>query len=314
MSKTETGHWPISRIMEGISFSSQLIQYAITGVTVGSIYALVAIGFNIIYNVTEIINFAQGEFVMLGGLFMVFFATVVQIPLPLAFFLTLTVVIAIGVMMERFAIFPAKNASVLTMIIITIACSILLKGAAMYGWGKDPFMLAPFSDRKAFVFMGAAVFPQSLWVLGTTLIVVFLLTFFYKRTRFGRAMIASSDNPDAAQLMGIDVKTMVMVSFGLSAAVGAVAGIVITPISLMEYDRGALLGLKGFGAAVLGGLGHFYGAVVAGFMVGLMESFCAGLISSGYKDAAALLVLLLVLFLRPSGLFGSKEVMKMKEF
>lgn len=314
MSKTETGHWPISRIMEGISFSSQLIQYAITGVTVGSIYALVAIGFNIIYNVTAIINFAQGEFVMLGGLFMVFFATVVQLPLPLAFFLTLTVVIAIGVMMERFAIFPAKNASVLTMIIITIACSILLKGAAMYGWGKDPFMLAPFSDRKAFVFMGAVVFPQSLWVLGTTLIVVFLLTFFYKRTRFGRAMIASSDNPDAAQLMGIDVKTMVMVSFGLSAAVGAVAGIVITPISLMEYDRGALLGLKGFGAAVLGGLGHFYGAVVAGFMVGLMESFCAGLISSGYKDAAALLVLLLVLFLRPSGLFGSKEVMKMKEF
>lgn len=300
--------------MEGISFSSQLIQYAITGVTVGSIYALVAIGFNIIYNVTAIINFAQGEFVMLGGLFMVFFATVVQIPLPLAFFLTLTVVIAIGVMMERFAIFPAKNASVLTMIIITIACSILLKGAAMYGWGKDPFMLAPFSDRKAFVFMGAVVFPQSLWVLGTTFIVVFLLTFFYKRTRFGRAMIASSDNPDAAQLMGIDVKTMVMVSFGLSAAVGAVAGIVITPISLMEYDRGALLGLKGFGAAVLGGLGHFYGAVVAGFMVGLMESFCAGLISSGYKDAAALLVLLLVLFLRPSGLFGSKEVMKMKEF
>lgn len=314
MSKTETGHWPISRIMEGISFSSQLIQYAITGVTVGSIYALVAIGFNIIYNVTAIINFAQGEFVMLGGLFMVFFATVVQLPLPLAFFLTLTVVIAIGVMMERFAIFPAKNASVLTMIIITIACSILLKGAAMYGWGKDPFMLAPFSDRKAFFFMGAVVFPQSLWVLGTTLIVVFLLTFFYKRTRFGRAMIASSDNPDAAQLMGIDVKTMVMVSFGLSAAVGAVAGIVITPISLMEYDRGALLGLKGFGAAVLGGLGHFYGAVVAGFMVGLMESFCAGLISSGYKDAAALLVLLLVLFLRPSGLFGSKEVMKMKEF
>jgi len=162
--------------------------------------------------------------------------------------------------------------------------------------------------------MGAAVFPQSLWVMGTTLIVVFLLTFFYKRTRFGRAMIASSDNPDAAQLMGIDVKTMVMVSFCLSAAVGAVAGIVIAPISLMEYDRGALLGLKGFGAAVLGGLGHFYGAVVAGFMVGLMESFCAGLISSGYKDAAALLVLLLVLFLRPSGLFGSKEVMKMKEF
>lgn len=300
--------------MEQITLSGQLIQYAVTGLTVGSIYALVAIGFNIIYNVTEIINFAQGEFVMLGGLFMVFFATVLHMALPLAFLMTVIAVMATGVMMERFAIFPAKNASVLTMIIITIACSILLKGAAMYGWGKDPFTLPPFTDRKPLLFMGAAIFPQSIWVVVTTLVVVFFLTMFFKRTKFGKAMIASSDNKEAAQLMGIDVKTMVMVSFGLSAAVGAVAGMVITPISLMEYDRGALLGLKGFGAAVLGGLGHFYGAVVAGFMVGLIESFCAGLISSGYKDAAALLVLLLVLFVKPSGLFGSKEVMKMKEF
>jgi len=300
--------------VEQITLSGQLVQYAITGLTVGSIYALVAIGFNIIYNVTEIINFAQGEFVMLGGLFMVFFARVLDMPVPLAFLMTIAVVMAIGIMMERFAIFPAKNASVLTMIIITIACSILLKGAAMYGWGKDPFTLPPFTDRKPFVFMGAAVFPQSIWVVVTTLVVVFFLTMFFKRTKFGKAMIASSDNRDAAQLMGINVKTMVMVSFGLSAAVGAVAGVVITPISLMEYDRGTLLGLKGFGAAVLGGLGHFYGAVAAGFIVGLIESFCAGLVSSGYKDAAALLVLLLVLFVKPSGLFGSKEVMKMKEF
>jgi len=300
--------------MEQITLSGQLIQYAVTGLTVGSIYALVAIGFNIIYNVTEIINFAQGEFVMLGGLFMVFFATVLDMALPLAFLMTMTAVMATGIMMERLAIFPAKNASVLTMIIITIACSILLKGAAMYGWGKDPFTLPPFTDRKPFVFMGAAVFPQSIWVVVTTLVVVFFLTMFFKRTKFGKAMIASSDNRDAAQLMGIDVKTMVMLSFGLSAAIGAVAGMVITPISLMEYDRGALLGLKGFGAAVLGGLGHFYGAVVAGFTVGLIESFCAGLLSSGYKDAAGLLVLLLVLFVKPSGLFGSKEVMKMKEF
>jgi branched-chain amino acid transport system permease protein len=300
--------------MDEFTIVGQLIQYAVTGLTVGSIYALVAIGFNIIYNVTEIINFAQGEFVMLGGLFMVFFVSVTNMALPLAFLLTVTVVVLVGVMMERFAIFPAKNASVLTMIIITIACSILLKGAAMYGWGKDPFSLPPFTDIKPFMLCGAAIFPQSLWVFGTTLVIVFALTYFFKQTRFGRAMIASSDNREAAQLMGIDVKTMIMVSFGLSAAIGAVAGIVVTPISLMEYDRGALLGLKGFGAAVLGGLGHFYGAVIAGFLLGLLESFCAGLISSGYKDAAALLVLLLALFLKPSGLFGSEEVMKMKDF
>ena len=300
--------------MGHISLGGEIFQYAVTGVTVGSIYALVAIGFNIIYNVTEIINFAQGEFVMLGGLFMVFFAATLGFPLPLAFVFTITVVMVLGLMMERFCIFPAKSASVLTMIIITLACSILLKGAAMYGWGKDPFVLAPFTDREPFVVWGAAIFPQSLWVIGTTLVVVFLLTLFFKHSRFGKAMIASSDNRDAAQLMGIDVKTMIMVSFGFSAAIGAVAGVVITPISLMEYDRGALLGLKGFGAAALGGLGHFYGAVVAGVIVGLVESFCAGLLSSGYKDAAALLILLLVLFLKPSGLFGSREVMEIKEF
>ncbi len=300
--------------MGQISLGGELLQYAITGLTVGSIYALVAIGFDIIYNVTEIINFAQGEFVMLGGLLMVFFAATLSFPLPLAFLLTVAGVTALGVMMERFCIFPAKNASVLTTIIITLACSILLKGAAMYGWGKDPFVLAPFTERGPFVVWGAAIFPQSLWVIGTMLIVVVLLTLFFRHSRFGKAMIASSDNREAAQLMGIDVKTMVMVSFGLSAAIGAVAGVMITPISLMEYDRGALLGLKGFGAAALGGLGHFYGAVVAGVIVGLAESFCAGLLSSGYKDAAALLILLLVLFLKPSGLFGSREVMEMKDF
>lgn len=300
--------------MDQLSLGGELLQYAVTGLTVGSIYALVAIGFDIIYNVTEIINFAQGEFVMLGGLFMVFFAGMLGFPLPLAFLVTVAVVMLLGLMMERFCIFPAKNASVLTMIIITIACSILLKGAAMYGWGKDPFVLAPFTDRSPFVLWGAAIFPQSLWVIGTTLVVVVLLTLFFRHSRFGKAMIASSDNRDAAQLMGIDVKTMIMASFGLSAAIGAVAGIMITPISLMEYDRGALLGLKGFGAAALGGLGHFYGAVVAGVIVGLIESFCAGLVSSGYKDAAALFILLLVLFVKPSGLFGSREVMEMKDF
>ena len=127
-------------------------------------------------------------------------------------------------------------------------------------------------------------------------------------------MLACADNPEAARLVGIKVNVMILISFALSAAIGAVAGVIITPISLMEYDRGALLGLKGFGAAVLGGLGSFYGAVVAGFFLGVIESLCAGLISSGYKDAVALLLLLLVRFLRPSGLFGNVEASKIKKF
>jgi branched-chain amino acid transport system permease protein len=272
------------------------------------------VGFNIIYNVTEIINFAQGEFVMLGGLIMVFFTVTAKLPLPLAFVLTVAAVTGVGALMERFTINPLKNASVLTMIIVTIAVSILFKGIAMFVWGKDPYIFPPFSGSKPLFIFGAAIQTQTLWVLLMTAVMVVLMTIFFKKTRYGKAMLACADNPEAARLVGIKVNIMILISFALSAAIGAVAGAVITPISLMEYDRGALLALKGFGAAVLGGLGSFYGAVVAGILLGIIESMCAGLVSSGYKDAVALILLLLVLYVRPSGLFGNVEASKIKEF
>jgi branched-chain amino acid transport system permease protein len=300
--------------MARITLTGQLVQYLFTGVTVGSIYAMVAVGFNIIYNVTEIINFAQGEFVMLGGLIMVFFTVTAKLPLPLAFVLTVAAVTGVGALMERFTINPLKNASVLTMIIVTIAVSILFKGIAMFVWGKDPYIFPPFSGSKPLFIFGAAIQTQTLWVLFMTTVMVVLMTIFFKKTRYGKAMLACADNPEAARLVGIKVNIMILLSFALSAAIGAVAGAVITPISLMEYDRGALLALKGFGAAVLGGLGSFYGAVVAGVLLGIIESMCAGLVSSGYKDAVALILLLLVLYVRPSGLFGNVEASKIKEF
>jgi branched-chain amino acid transport system permease protein len=300
--------------MTKITLTGQLVQYLFTGVTVGSIYAMVAVGFNIIYNVTDIINFAQGEFVMLGGLIMVFFTVTAGLPLPLAFVLTIVAVTAVGALMERFTINPLKNASVLTMIIVTIAVSILFKGIAMFVWGKDPYIFPPFSGSKPLFVFGAAIQTQTLWVLFLTAVMVVLMTIFFKKTRYGKAMLACADDPEAARLVGIKVNTMILISFALSAAIGAVAGAVITPISLMEYDRGALLALKGFGAAVLGGLGSFYGAVVAGVLLGIIESMCAGLVSSGYKDAVALILLLLVLYVRPSGLFGNVEASKIKEF
>jgi branched-chain amino acid transport system permease protein len=275
---------------------------------------MVAVGFNIIYNVTDIINFAQGEFVMLGGLIMVFFTVTAKLPLPLAFVLTIAAVTAVGALMGRFTINPLKNASVLTMIIVTIAVSILFKGIAMFVWGKDPYIFPPFSGSKPLFVFGAAIQTQTLWVLFLTAVMVVLMTIFFKKTRYGKAMLACADDPEAARLVGIKVNTMILISFALSAAIGAVAGAVITPISLMEYDRGALLALKGFGAAVLGGLGSFYGAVVAGVFLGIIESMCAGLVSSGYKDAVALILLLLVLYVRPSGLFGNVEASKIKEF
>ena len=161
---------------------------------------------------------------------------------------------------------------------------------------------------------GAAVQPQAFWIIGVSALVVLGLTLFFHRSVYGKAMLACADNPNAARMVGIPVQQMVLLSFLLSAAIGAAAGVIITPISLMEYDRGALLGLKGFGAAILGGLGQFVGALAAGIILGLAESFCAGYLSSGYKDAVALVLLLLALFYKPEGLFGSGEAAKLKRF
>ncbi len=300
--------------MDSSGLFSQIVQYVITGITVGSIYAIVALGFNIIYSATEIINFAQGEFVMLGGLVMVTLVNSAGIPMPLAFFITISAVTLVGLLMERAAIFPLRDATVLRLVIITIALSILIKGLAMFIWGKDSFALPAFSGETPIPFLGATIVPQTLWIVGITAVLVVLLNIFFNRTLIGKAMSACADNPEAASLVGINTQRMVMFSFMLSAALGAVAGMIITPVALMEYDRGALLALKGFGAAILGGLGHFYGAVAAGILLGLLESLGAGLISSAFKDAIALGVLLLVLFIKPSGLLGSAEVSKLRKF
>jgi branched-chain amino acid transport system permease protein len=184
----------------------------------------------------------------------------------------------------------------------------------MFIWGKDPFDLPAFSGRDPITVLGAVIQPQYFWVIGFLVLTVIVLTFFFERTITGKAMSACADNPDAASLVGINVKGMVLLSFALSAAIGAVAGITMTPISLMEYDRGAMLAIKGFGAAVLGGLGSFPGAVIGGLILGAIESLGAGLISSGYKDAFALIVLLFVLFFKPSGIFGNIEISKIKRF
>jgi branched-chain amino acid transport system permease protein len=297
-----------------MTLASQLIQYLFTGLTLGSIYALVALGFTMIYNATGIINLAQGEFVMLGGLIMVFFTMIVKLPLFLGFFLTIFAVTLLGAIFERLAIHPLRGASLITLIIITLAGSILFRGGAMFIWGKDPYALPPFTQSSPVHFLGATIQWQIFWILAITLLVVIGINFFFNRTLTGKAMTACAFNALAARLVGINVQKMVLLSFALSAAVGAVAGAIITPITLMEYDRGPLLGLKGFAAAVLGGLGSGTGSIVAGFIIGILESFGAGLISSGYKDAIALLVMLVILWAKPSGLFGSQEESELKKF
>lgn len=288
----------------------QIIQYIIYGITVGGIYALVALGFNIIYNATDVINFAQGEFVMLGAMFMVLLNSVFGIVMPLAFFISVFIVTVLGVIFERLTINPVKNASVITLIIITIGASIFLRGLALIIWGDSPIHVPQFSSGKPIFILGASITHQRLWVLGIAAIIVLGVQLFYKYTFLGKAMRATAINRTAARLMGVNVRFMVLCSFALSAAIGAGAGMAISPITFASYDMGASLGLKGFCAAVLGGLGNGFGAVIGGIIIGIVENLAIGLAPSGYsgyKDAIAFIILLIILFVKPNGLLGTTK-------
>ncbi len=286
--------------------SAQLLQYLLSGLTVGAIYALVALGFSIIYNASQVINFAQGEFVMIGGM-----ATVSLIatglPLPIAAALATAATTLVGLALEKFAVERVRGESVVTLIIITIGASILLRGLAGLVWDKNLHALPAFSGERPIAIGGATIVPQSLWVIGVTLAVVAALWWFFNRTLHGKAMLATSHNRLAAQLVGISVRRVLLVSFGLSAALGALAGILIAPITFTAWDVGVMLGLKGFAAAILGGLGSGPGAVLGGLALGLLESLSAGYVSSAYKDVIAFGIMLAVLVLMPSGLLGRRS-------
>jgi branched-chain amino acid transport system permease protein len=281
----------------------EFLQFFFSGLTIGAIYALVALGFTLIYNASDVINFAQGEFVMIGGM-VTFFAIAAGFPLPVAALCALVVAIAVGILLHVLAIEPAKGASPVTLIIITIGASILLRGIASVVFDKNFHSYPAFAGTEPIRIGGATVLPQSTLVLLGTLLIVLGLWFIMHRTLIGKGMVATAANRLAARLVGINTAVIVGVSFALSAAIGAIGGILVTPITLTNYDVGTLLALKGFAAAMLGGMGHPFGAVVGGLVVGLLETFGAGYISSAYKDAIAFLVILGVLFVMPQGLFG----------
>ena len=289
-------------------------QYLFAGITYGSIYAIVAIGFNIIYNTTGIINFAQGEFVMLGG--MISISLLEFMPLGAAIAAAVLITMLIGAAIEMVFIRWLDSPSVLRMIIITIGISILLRESALHIWGESIRSLPYFYGNEITTFSLGSVHisPQVVWVILSCSVMMAGLSLFFKSTPIGREMRACAANRTAALLCGINTRNMVTLSFMLSAGIGALAGCVMSPITYTQYDSGTSLAIKGFTVAILGGLGNSMAAVAAGLLLGVVEAFSVSVVPLAFQDAISITILLVILFVKPHGIFGSSEAARLKDF
>lgn len=273
------------------------LQFLMSGVSTGSIYVLIALGLITIYNVTRVVNLAQGEFVMLGAMLTVVLVKL-RLPLGLSAVIAILMVMALGATVQRLTIRPARNAPDVSLIIITIGTAIAIRGLALLAWGTTPQSLPEFSPGAPLSLWGAVLSRQRLWIMGAALAVLGLLYLFFEHTLLGKAVRACSINRQGAELVGIDAQAMGLLAYALGAGLSAIAGIVIAPLTLVSYDMGMTLGLKGFVVAIMGALTRAPAAVIGGLLLGVLESFTSGLLASGYKDAVAFIVLFGVLLAR----------------
>jgi len=287
---------------------TELFAFLLSGLTVGFVYALVGMGFTVIYNSSGIINFAQGEFVMAGGMVMVFLLHA-GIPMVPAFGLAILVTAMLGILLWKL-IDLSRDSSQVSLIILTLGYAIFLRGLTEVVLDKELHTMPSFVGDGSFEIFGAILSYQALLIIIVSLLIVIGLYLFFRHTRTGKAMIAVSDNVDSARLMGINVRTILMLNFALSASIAAIGGILLTPIASTNYEVGIMLGLKGFAAAIIGGLSNPFGAVLGGLILGLIEALVAGYISSEYKDAVAFIIMLLILFMRPGGIFNTMKAQR----
>lgn len=285
---------------------SDLSQFLFSGLTTGAVYALAALGFSLIYNASGVINFAQGDFLMLSAMVT---ASLLSkgMALPGSLAIGIAVTVLVGVVLYRLAIQPAGNADVVSLIIITIGASVFIQGVVQVTLGKNQQVVPAWTGDSPLQILGAYVLPQALWVLGIAAVLVTACAVFFKASLTGKAMLAVAANRMAAMAVGIPARRVLQLSFGLSALLGAVAGVVSAPITTTVYDIGLMLGMKGFVAATLGGLGSGVGAVAGGLLVGILEALVAGYISSAYKDAVPFVLIIIILLFMPHGLFGAKR-------
>lgn len=283
-------------------------QIFFSGLVSGSTFALVALGFTLVYSATGIVNFAAGEFVMMGGVAMSMMTIGAGLPPWLAVGAAIVLAGTLAAAMDRFALRQARRPTPVTLVMITIGVGIAFRGLAMLCGGKNPFVPAGLGGFPDVAVAGAALSSQGLWIVLALGLAGASLWTLLERTWLGRAMRATSENPRAATLVGVSPRQVSAVTFAIAGGLGALAGALVAPISSISFDSGLFFGLKGFAAAIVGGLGSPLGAVAGGLILGLVEAFSAGYVSSSYKEAIELAILLLVLSIRPSGLLGRKRL------
>ena len=288
-----------------MSLGAEIWQFVLSGISQGAIFALIALGFVLVHNATGIINFAQGEFSMLGAMLMIS-GRERGLPFAVALILAVVLVAAAGGLMERVALRPARHSPLTTLMIITLGVDIAIRGLGVLLWGTAPRALAAFSPGPDLHLWGAVLPRQGLWVLGVALLASALLFLFFERTVAGTAFRAAVANRTAARLYGMRPERFAFWALVAAAGLGALAGIVLAPITNATYDMGLGLGLSGFVAAVLGGLSSLPGAILGGLLLGIIENLAAGFLPSGWQQGIAFVLLLLVLFIRPQGLLGQK--------
>ena len=286
---------------------NQLLQTVISGLMAGSIYAIAALGFTIVYNATKVMNFAHGEFVMMGALLSAMLTTQLKLHVAVSVLASVVVVTLLGILLDYLAIQRARRKTLLTAVMITIGAGIAFRGLMVVAVGRDVLFVPPFPGLPPLTASGLYFPAQGIWIVVLLAALSVGLWSLFAHTRVGKSMRAASDNPRAASLCGISPVQMSVLSFGLAASTGALAGAFVAPIASAFYESGMFFGLKGFAAAMLGGLGNPLGAVVGGLLIGLVETLSAGYVTSNFKDAIALTILVAVLLVRPDGILGRAE-------
>jgi branched-chain amino acid transport system permease protein len=290
---------------------NQLLQLTLSGIAVGCVYGLIALGFVLIYKATETVNFAQGDLMMVGGFVALTFSVILGFPYWLGIVLAVVCMSAFGMLVEKMVISPILGQPAFSIVMVTIGLGTVFRGVVSMipGWGTDTHSLqTPFSGQV--LRLGEVVLSiEQLMIIVMTTLLCAILYLFFRFTRIGVAMQAASQNQLAAYYMGIPVRRINALIWGISAAVATFAGVLLAPMTFVHANMG-FIGLKAFPAAVVGGFGSVPGAIVGGLVIGLVESYSGFYLPEGFKDIAAYIVVLLVLVLRPSGLFGETRSKK----